>query len=342
MLLLPNKETSYRQQVSPVPRQGVWPGRLFFIFVLAIVGVIVWQRQAISDWVQLYDYDPPAAISTLATQTTMTDPARHLFYLNEPIISSKSKFSDYCTSLEKTIVLGCYHGGQNGIFILEIADNSELHGVMQVTAAHEMLHSAYDRLSTEEKANVNAQLQAYYDHGLKDKAIRAEVDAYRSTEPGELLNEMHSIFGTEVAKLPAGLETYYGQYFSNRQAIVTQAERYQTAFRKREAAVKGYDTQLATLKKRVTRNEALLEAKAAELRAELKRMNTLKTAGNVENYNAAVPKYNNMAQAYNQLLQTTRSQITHFNTIVTKRNALVVEEQQLIKQLSGNDLPAAQ
>lgn len=343
MLRLQSKQTtSYRQPASPVSRRrSVWPGRLFLVSILVLVGGIFWQRQAISDWIQLYGYAPTATISTLATETTMTGAAQHLFYLNKPQISDKAQFSNHCTNQEKTIVLGCYHGGQNGIYILKIADNSELNGVMQVTAAHEMLHAAYDRLSADDRTNINAQLQAYFDNSLHDKAIRAEVNAYRKTEPGELLNEMHSIFGTEVANLPSGLETYYARYFASRKSVVVQAERYQSAFRKHESAVAKYDVQIAVLQKQIKSGESLLQTNAADLKSALSRLNALKSANKIDSYNVAVPGYNSLVRSYNALLETTRDQILQFNILVTKRNALVVEEQQLIKQLSGEDLPTA-
>ncbi len=337
----PNNIPSFSPESSE-PRGRVWLGRFFLLVLLSLVAGVFWQRQAIRDWIQLYGYEPPANIASLAKQTTMTDKAEHLFYLNKPIVASKSAFANYCTNQEQTIVLGCYHSGQDGIFILQIAANSELGGVMQVTAAHEMLHAAYERLAPDEKNRLNELLQNFYDSGLKDKAIKSEVDAYRKTEPGQLLNEMHSIFGTEVAKLPSALQRYYGQYFTNRSSVVIQAERYQSAFRKRELAVKRYDQQLTNLQAVIDSNQGVLTAKAAQLQTARLQLEKDRASGNISAYNAAVPAYNQAVRSYNSLLETTKRQIVQFNTIVTKRNALVVEEQDLVKQLSGDSLPAAQ
>jgi uncharacterized protein YukE len=315
---------------------------LLLVVILALVGTVFWQRQAISDWIQLYGYEPPSRIAALADQTTMTAGAEHLFYLNRPVVASKTEFASFCTNPEQTIVLGCYHSGQNGIYILSIANKSELNGVMQVTAAHEMLHAAYDRLSPDEKLRIDKLLQTYYDGVLKNAAIKAEIDAYRKTEPGQLLNEMHSIFGTEVANLPAELESYYVQYFTNRRAVVTQAESYQAAFRKREAAVEAYDIQLSNLQAKISHNEALLTAEGKDLAVARAQLDASKSSGDIASYNAAVPTYNSAVRTYNALLETTKQQIAQFNAIVSKRNALVVEEQALVKQLSGESLPGAQ
>jgi chromosome segregation ATPase len=153
---------------------------------------------------------------------------------------------------------------------------------------------------------------------------------------------MHSIFGTEIASLPPNLERYYSRYFDNRSAVVQQAEQYQKAFRSREAAVKAYDRQLANLQKQIETNEATLQAKARELGQLRTQLNQYRSTNKADQYNALVKTYNNQAHSYNALLATTRSQISRFNSIVQKRNALVVEEQQLVKQLSGSNLPTVQ
>jgi len=315
---------------------------LLLIVLLIVTAVVFLHRQAISDWIELYDYTPPSAISALAADTTMTASAKHLFYLNHPKIAEASSFGTYCKEQEQAIVLGCYHAGEHGIFLLSIASKSELHGVMQVTAAHEMLHAAYERLSAGEKASLDTQLESFYSHGLHDANIKAEIDAYRKTEPGELDNEMHSIFATEVKDLPSSLEAYYRRYFSNRQAIVAQAEHYQEAFRSRETAVKQYDAQLAVLKAKITAGQQSLVQQAATLRAQRAQLNQERASDNVNGYNAAVRTYNQRVETYNTDLASLKAQINQYNAIVVKRNASVLEEQQLAKELSGQSLPSAQ
>lgn len=341
---MPHLANSSQPQSSPDSRPATrqWPGRLLLAVLLALLALCWWQRQAISDWIQLYGYKPPAAIAKLADQTTMTHAATHLFYLNKPIIADRDEFDDYCSEREQSIVLGCYHPAQDGIYLLQIDKDSELHGVMQVTAAHEMLHAAYDRLSDEEKQHINKQLQEFYRQGLKYKAVKREVDAYRQTEPDAVVNEMHSIFGTEIADLPTELEQYYARYFSDRQAVVGQAERYQAAFRQREAAVTRYDAQLAQLQQSISQHQGELATRSADLERRSQELEQHKRRGDVAAYNAGVAAYNQAADQFNQLLATTKQEIAEYNRIVKLRNALVVEEQELMKQLSGQDLPASQ
>src|SRR5690242_18939791 len=97
---------------------------LGFALGLAIVlapFVVWWQWHAIYDWYRLRNYSPPAAVISLASQDTMTSYGKHLFYINQPqIIQSVSGFSQSCSENEQTIVLGCYHPGEAGIFIYDV------------------------------------------------------------------------------------------------------------------------------------------------------------------------------------------------------------------------------
>lgn len=329
---------------QPTARTPVvtWLGRLLLVVLVVILLAGIMQRRAISDWLELYGYTPPSAIAQLADETTMTAPARHLFYLNKPLIASKSTFAGYCKQQEQAIVLGCYHSGEHGIYLLKIANDSELHGVMQVTAAHEMLHAAYDRLPTAEKSTIDSELEHFYTNGLHDAAIKAEINAYRKSEPGQLDNEMHSIFATEVSTLPPGLETYYRHYFSDRQAVVKQAEAYQAAFRSRQAAIKRYDAELSQLKATIDQEEATLRGEASALDTQRQQLDQERQGGNVARYNAAVRAYNGQVATYNILLGQLKAHITRYNDIVKTRNQLANEEQALVKQLNGADVPAAQ
>lgn len=323
--------------VSPV---RTWLGRAFLTLLLVALALLLWQRQAVSDWLQLAGYQPPASIVSLADQTTMTPAARHLFYLNHPQISSKSVFATQCSTSEQALVLGCYKGGESGIYILNIANHDELKGVMQVTAAHEMLHAAYDRLSTVERQHIDTELQDFYDHGLKSQRVKDEINAYKKTEPHQLVNEMHSIFATEVTKLPTSLEQYYQRYFTNRQVVVDYFQDYQQAFTSREAAIKNYDSQLASLKQQIDSEKHSLEQQAASLDSRRHQLDQERARGNASVYNHEASTYNSQVRRYNAELADLKADIARYNQLVAKRNALVIEEQRLVKQLSGEQLPA--
>jgi hypothetical protein len=328
------------QQSSP--RGHRFLSILLLLFLIAGLGLVALNRYNIQDWWKLRHYQPPTAISALATQDTMTDYGRKIFYVNHPQIDAKTAFSKSCPNNggEQTIVLGCYHGGQAGIFLLQVND-ARLNGVLQVTAAHEMLHGAYERLSSADRKKVDAMLVDYYNHDLHDQRILKTIAAYKKTEPHEVVNEMHSVFGTEIAQLPSGLEQYYKRYFTNRAQVAAYAAQYQSEFTNREVIVAQYDAQLAYLKSQISASQSDLQSKQNEINAQQNNLVAQKNSGDTAGYNAGVPAYNNLVNDYNAEVQNVKNLINQYNQLVAQRNTVAVEEDQLVKDLSNDTAPAS-
>lgn len=295
-------------------------------------------QQALIDWLRLRGYVAPVGVAALADDDGMTPQARHLFYVNRPQVTRGSAFTAHCPAGgEKTVVLGCYIGRDAGIYVYQVTD-TRLNGVEQVTAAHEMLHAAYRRLSTTERKKVDAMLQDYYQNDLHDQRLKETIAAYQKSEPNDVVNEMHSVFGTEAANLPAPLEAYYRQYFTNRARVTGYTASYQAEFTGRQTQVAQYDAQLKTMKSQITADEGTLAAQRSLLDATAKRMDQERGAGQVAAYNADVPTYNRLVDSYNAQLAATKDLITRYNAIVDARNQIALEEQQLAQALSANAL----
>lgn len=310
-----------------------WP--YILLVILLACNAAVWvERQNIADWWKLRNYTPPTAIASLAGDTTMTDYSKRMFYVNHPVLEDKQAFNEHCSDKgEETAVLGCYHGNRQGIYLYAVTDE-RLSGVRQVTAAHEMLHQAYDRLSSDEKKRVDGLLEDFYKNGLTDESIKSKLDSYRS-QGADLENEMHSIFATEVRTLSPQLEEYYKKYFTDRLKIVSYSESYQAEFTRRKDQVAAYDGQLAALKEQINSNKSDLKSKLAELNAKEKEINDDVNGHNQAEYQADVVLYNQMVEDYNSELAATRRLISEYNDIVAKRNDIAVQEQQLQKALDS-------
>ncbi len=321
--------------------------RLFTLVVLlvcgAVLGVAAANRQSIYDWVKLRSYTPPAEVAQLATDDTMTPLARHIYYVNHPAIDDKTTFAAACNSnaREQTIVLGCYHSDQAGIYVLGVSD-PRLDGVEQVTAAHEMLHAAYDRLSSSERNKVDAMLEDYYQHDLHDQRILDTIAAYKKTEPHDVVNEMHSVFGTEVVSLPTGLEQYYQRYFTDRAQITGNAARYDAEFTSRQQAVAQDDIQLASMKAQISTDENDLKNRQTQIDSQRSQLLSARASNNIAAYNAGVPGFNGLIDVYNREVQTVQQLINQYNQLVTTRNAVALEEDQLVSDLSSSVAPIQQ
>lgn len=313
-----------------------FPKRLVSILITAAVAALpfiaIWQRQAIFDWWQLRDYTPSAEIVQLADNTTMTEDGRHLFYVYHAELQDKEAFNESCQFSEQSIVLGCYVGGR-GIYIYNVTDE-RLKGIEEVTAAHEVLHAAYDRLSSKERTRIDGLTEGVL-RGLNNQRIKDSVENYRKRDPSIVPNELHSIIATEVRDIPEELEAYYARYFKDRKTIVGYSEKYEQAFTERKARADELVRQIESLRAQIEAKNAELSAMRASLEAEYRSLESQRATAEPGPFNARVRAYNASVQAYNAAVGQSYVLIDRHNALVAEYNQVVVEEKELIKAIDS-------
>jgi len=306
---------------------------------LAAYAVVWANREAVLDWAALRSYTPSSQMAALVSDDTMTPLAEHYLYINHAKLAGRDEFNKHCTNeTEQSVVLGCYTGNRNGIYVYDVTAD-ELHGVQQVTAAHEMLHQAYDRLSSSERSRIDKMVEDYYKNSLNDDSVKAQIEEYKQSEPDALNNEMHSLFGTEVSNLPSELEDYYKQYFTSRAKVVQYYSNYQSAFTTRKAQIAAYDEELKTQKEAIDSLEAEARAELASIDTMKSQMDAKRARGDTSGYNALVSPYNTAIATYNAKVARIKSLISEYNDIVAKRNAIADQEAALQQSLSSKQLP---
>lgn len=293
------------------------------MLVILAASALAWtKQQSIEDWWKLRNYTPPASVKTLAAEDSMTAKSKHILYVNHPqLVSSISTFRKDCPQDEQTIVLGCYHTPQDGIYVYNVQD-SRLDGIQLVTLAHEMLHAAYGRLSTKDKNYVDGLLNDYYTHDVKDQRIIDTINAYKQSEPNDVVDEMHSVFGSEIPNLPNALEQYYKQYFSNRSVVTAFADKYQAEFTGRISQVGIYDQQLSNLKQQINGEEQSLNTQLSQINADRSRLDSLQSLGQYMAYNASVDDFNYEVSTYNNGVAKLQRDISSYNSLVDSRNSI--------------------
>lgn len=310
--------------------------RLVTIVVTAAVAAMpfaaIWQRQAIFDWWRLRDFVPSSEVSALAENTTLTDYGKHLFYVYHAELQDKEAFNSSCTYSEQSIVLGCYVDGE-GIYIFKVTDQ-RLNGVQEVTAAHEVLHAGYERLSRSERERIDALTQKVLE-GVSNQRIIDSVKAYRDRDPSVVPNELHSIIGTEVQNIPQELEDYYKQYFTDRQAVVAYAISYEKAFTEREERAKQILGQIETIKANIDELNDRLRRTRSELQQEFAALQAQRSTAEPESFNTRVRIYNAKVQTYNADVQYSYTLIDGHNSLVAEYNSVVLEEKELIKAIDS-------
>lgn len=296
---------------------------VLLLAIAALVGFALMNKQAIYDWTRLRNYNPPDEIAQLAFDTSMNNDARQLFYVYHPELNNREAFNQNCSGFgEQTIVLGCYVSNM-GIYLFDI-DDPRLDGVEQVTAAHEMLHAAYDRLSEKERAEVDEMTSEAF-KTLTDDRIKRSIENYRQRDSTVVPNELHSILATEVRNLPADLENYYKRYFTNRLAVVGFSEKYESVLTERQNKAAALELQIAGLRSEIDQQEQALSSERENLQASRASVNTQEEASR---YNSRVAAYNANIKAYNGL-------ISRHNALIEEYKEIAVEARDLYKSLDS-------
>ncbi len=313
----------------------LWPIAVFIV----LITVAVWSLfdlRTLRDWYILAVYKPPAEIVDIAKTDTMTSYARQLFYVNRPQISSKQLFAQNCPNgTEQSYVVGCYHAGDNGIYLLNVTD-PRLNGIVEVTGAYEMLHAGYARLTNQQRNLIDQRMWTYYQSHDLGTEIKQQMAAYAKTEPGEQYDELYSVLATEVSDLPINLENQYRIYFTDRRQVVDMYNGYEAAFTERQAEIKADDNQLTTLKKQIQTEEGEISTLLANIQSDQNVLTSDKAQGRIADYNAEVVNYNDIVNSYDSLIVQIKSVISSYNGLVNSRNKLALEEQQLIQDINAN------
>lgn len=310
------------------------------VLLTSLSALAIWQKQAIIDWWRLRGYTPSARVVALADNTTMNSGARHIFYVNRPSLEGKQEFNNHCSKgNEETIVLGCYISFR-GIYIYDVAE-PKLKGIHEVTAAHELLHAAYDRLSKKERQDIDKKLADAFAK-IDNERIKKAAETYRKKDASIVPNELHSMIGTEVRNLPPELEAYYARYFTNRLKIVELSEQYEKAFTDIKNQVEAYDAELQVLKAKIEANKAELDRLGNELNSDRETLENMRSSGDIEGFNAGVPAYNAKFRRYKSLLNATNNLIDRSNQILIERNKLVAEQIELNSAIDSRIQPQTQ
>ena len=211
--------------MPPVARKRRWlvptivSGSIFLLLIVGLVVAFV-QRENIRDLFTVWNYEPTSVIEGYIERTAMSDRGEFLFKASKPAVTVGESFNDTCGALEEgTGVLGCYLPSTRTILLFDVTDD-RLDGVEEVVAAHEMLHAAWDRMSVAEKAELEYMLEAEAEARSDDKDFSERMALYERVEPGERLNELHSIVGTELDEISPELEEHYAEFFDDRSVVV--------------------------------------------------------------------------------------------------------------------------
>lgn len=240
-------------------------------------------HQYVADQVSVWAFHPSSQIKALEERIDLTDKGKFYFYSTQPRVASADEFNAGCPRQETgSPILGCYDSTH--IFIYDIT-NKKLDGMEEVTAAHEMLHAVWSRLSDTEQKRVGALLRAEYRKHADDE-LTMRMGYYERNEPGEFENELHSILGTEVRELGSELESYYGQYFHNRGQVLALHDKYDAVFKNLKNRAEVLYSTLIELGPTLQKRSKTYNREVAELATDIKSFNARAKSGDFTSMSA--------------------------------------------------------
>ena len=269
---LVNHTMETRQDNTGQPKIKIAQVVLWIIVVLLGVAALMvfLNREWVHDYLRGRAYEPSAEMQRIRNDLALTERGEFLFNAAQPELNDKDEFNGHCRSEAnmEIAVLGCYMS--NNIYIYNIEDE-ELDGIRELTAAHELLHAVFARMSEAEKNELKGTLEQVYDDN--EEILERDLGTYDTTERFE---ELYVRAGTEVADLPDNLEKHYGEIFRDQDKIVSFYNQYIKVFRQIEK-------DMEALKQEMEEIEATIEAKKAEY------------SQRIEALNARIEEFNNCA-----------------------------------------------
>jgi polyisoprenoid-binding protein YceI len=107
-----------------------------------------------------------------------------------------------------------------------------------------------------------------------DKEFAATLAFYAKAEPGERVNELHSIIGTEFDTVSTELEGHYAIYFTDRAALISMHQKSNQVFVEQAAQIDALVTQLDALAAAINADYATYNAGYDRLNADIGSFNT--------------------------------------------------------------------
>lgn len=251
------------------------------LVLAALIGFM--HRQWFIDQYRYATYTPSVRIAEIAERASLRDVGMFYFYASQPVMDGTQAFNSFCGRREeKSAILGCYDGHR--IYIYDVTDE-RLQGVEEVTAAHEMLHAVYDRMSKDERAKLVPLLDAEFAK-LNTGELKERMEYYDRNEPGQHHNELHSIIATEASDISPELEKHYAKYFNNRQTVVDLHQSYEQQFDLIRSKVDQLASELNALSTSINTATETYNQRSAKLNADIESFNQRAQSGGYDSERA--------------------------------------------------------
>ena len=288
------------------------------------------------DFIKANAYQPTPEVQSIIEKLDLTGRGERIFKASSPNLDSRETFNEKCESHNSEIyVLGCYLTGDDAIHLYDVKE-SELNGVVESTAAHELLHAVYNRLPFWEKSSLNQKMRDFYDTLDGEGEIKTSLELYSDND---FYDELHSRLGTEIKNLPEDLEKHYSAIFNDQDKIVDFYEKYSGTFKKYEDNLKNLESRISTLKGEINNESARLKELSSNLNARVEDYNNRVRSNNYTSVNAIRAEGNNLQKEIDDLTaayDAANKKIIEYNNLIDEYNNSVVRTNQMFDSINSN------
>lgn len=308
--------------------------------IVCVVATAILNRQYIIDKYNAWEFKPSPEIAQIANDVGLNENGRFYYFASRPELDFAKEFNGECRSREQgNAILGCYKNQR--IYIYNVNDE-RLNGLKEVTAAHEMLHAAYERLSESDKKAVNTLLEKEYRKN-SDAEFSKRMDYYKRNQPGEEYNELHSIIGTEFADISPQLEDYYKRYFNNRSQVVALHSKYSDKFKELKQGSASLRKELENLSISINNASLKYNKDISNLNSEINTFNSRAKNGDFSSQEDFLNERSYLIKSTRKLEQDRANINRYIGQYESKRieyNKLVDESNSMYKAMDSTLAPA--
>lgn len=303
------------------------------LIVVVLVTLIVFNRDWIKDFWRGLSYKPSTEMAQIRDKLDLTSQGEFLFNASQPVLNESEDFNEICRfeKDEENAVLGCYR--EENIYVYNIED-SELDGIRELTAAHELLHAVWARMGESERMNYADSLSEVLKQNKE--ILEDELGTYDSNEQKE---ELYVRAGTEIKKLPNDLEKHFATIFKNQDKVVDYYNKYISVFNNLKAEMEGLMAEMNRLQGVIDEKTVFYEQRANQLNAEIVEFNNCAEMAGCftsqwafyQRRNALIAEQAETERLYDEI----NSLIDEYNINVEKYNQDVISNKKLNQKINS-------
>lgn len=305
------------------------------LLILLSVALVLLNFQSVRDFAVANSFRPSADVAAVEGKLHLTDYGKMVFRASTPSLDSRDVFNQECSTVSsETSILGCFTGSKIHVFDIRA---QEFDGIVESTAAHELLHAVWARMDDHQKSNLSSALSSVLDASNSD--FRKSLEPY---DQSSQLEEIYVRSATQIKSLPDNLEAHFADIFQDQDSVVDFYDSYSRPFAELEATLAELSEQIDSLKSKISSESASYASRVESFNSAAAEFNSCASTPNCfsdATFNSRRASLLAEKSAIDDLYDTLDSDITTYNRQIDTYNAKVLYGRSLETIINSNPKP---